>query len=387
MELNDAAEGVASTSLEAIDARLARIERMLAPLGEVMALAPGAVATSVDSLDAWVQQEGRGVDRVQALRRFLSLATEPATLDGLGQLLRALQEIPGIAATLGDTVDAWAERDGHAEQRLRALQSLLRQASDPTVLESLAAMLEQVKALPSGVAVAVDAFDSWAQRDGQLEGRLRGLQELFAVVTEPEVLAQATRSLQQVRAVPGLLATAGDWLDDLAARDGQLNTRLAGLRELLARLTDPQVLATCNALLAALPQVPGLGATLVDALDDLAADAQRAGVGPEEVLQSLRQVARNALHVVLSPELKSLLDRGASPGMLGMLTRAVTALEQAQTQAQPIGAWGALKATGDAAVRHSLGFMVTAARNFGAAMQHNATQHGANTKQLSNGKR
>ena len=313
MELRNAAE--VGQALDRIDARLERIERLLAPIAEVVEVAPGAVATVTDMLDDWSQRDGHVDQRVRGLVQLLTQLTEPVTLSALSNAVQRAAGLRGMLAAFGDAVDDWAARDGQMEQRARGLAALIAVATEPMVLEQLKRAVFQVKSLSGFVAAATDTFDDWAQRDGQVEQRVRGLGALLAAVSEPTMTKRLTEAVEQVSALSGLVATA------------------------------------------------------VDIVDDLAAQAGRAGVSPQELLDTLRKALGEAARFATSSEAKALAKSGMfAPDTLRVLSQVFAAVAEATRHSRPAGFLAAFRASRGQAFQRSIGFAITVATEFGRAI-------------------
>ncbi|MDH5675325.1 MAG: DUF1641 domain-containing protein [Myxococcales bacterium] len=115
---------------------------------------------------------------------------------------------------------------------LAALEARLERIE--RLLEPLAALADA--AMP-GSATLVDTFDDWAGRDGRVDGRVRGLGQLLLQLSEPRTLERLTTLLEQANALPAMIATAVDSADDAVARaahDGvQLERVVVNVRKLV----------------------------------------------------------------------------------------------------------------------------------------------------------
>lgn len=89
--------------------------------------------------------------------------------------------------------------------------------------------------------------------------------------------------------LPNLLATVGNTVDDLAARDGtsRMDERLRRGAAVLARLSDPALLARLEQLLELVDQLPGYVAMVGDSFDDLVTVGRARGIDPEVLLRGL----------------------------------------------------------------------------------------------------
>lgn len=240
-------------------------------------------------------------------------------------------------------------------------------------IERLEARLDALEAqLPPLAATAADTLDAWAERLASqgilLPERLAQLEKLALTAADPVQLAALTQLLSQLHAltpyvgmldqVPGLLATAADSGDELARRwqetGAPLPERLHALQDLAGSLTEPARLASLKQLvllldqlqpyLGLLPQLPGLAAMTADSLDETY----------ERVLR-----ARPELH-----QLRQSLTRLATPQTVLMLAALGEAL--AQTPPPPDITIGQLaRSLWDPAVRRTLGFGLRFARQLG----------------------
>ena len=149
------------------------------------------------------------LDRIEA-----KLDRLQAALDRAGPLIDTL---PDLLATVGNTVDDLAERDGPAQldARMRRAAGVLIKLSDPELLgaverllehrEGLAQVVDLVAELPAYIAVAGDSFD-----DLVAQGRQRGI--------DPEVMIRAlfesrvleARNVELLATVAGELPKAAD---------------------------------------------------------------------------------------------------------------------------------------------------------------------------------
>lgn len=214
-----------------------------------------------------------------------------------------------------------------------------------------------------------------------------------------ERLARVERAVERAEAAaagaPGMVATAVDALDGIAARAQaggvDIDERLAGMLRLVERLTDPRTERALTRLLEAAPlleraigvaeQAPGLVATALDTADSLADRAREAGIDLDERLRILARVlerltapeALNAVEALLAKvdSLKAVLASGIlDPQALAAVATAGDALAKAaNAPAKGMGLWGAFRAAGDPEVQTTLGFLVRFAHAFGADLE------------------
>jgi len=122
--------------LEALDARLDRLERSIAPLVDALEQLPALAATATNVVDSAVARaDAAGLEpnqRLQEAAALLERATTPEALRALGEVLETVQTAPALAATAADVLDGLMERlaargiqlDERAQNALRALEHL-----------------------------------------------------------------------------------------------------------------------------------------------------------------------------------------------------------------------------------------------------------------------
>lgn len=169
------------------------------------------------------------LDRIEAKLDRLQVA-----LDRAGPLIDAF---PDLLATVGNTVDDLAGRDGHAhmDQRVRGGAAVLAKLSDPTILAGLERLLEHREALvqladlvdqlPGYVATVGDSFDDLVE-----VGRARGI--------DPEVMLRALfeSGLLETRSVELLSGAAAE-----LPRAAEAPSETFGLVALLRVLREDEV--------------------------------------------------------------------------------------------------------------------------------------------------
>lgn len=126
--------------------------------------------------------------------------------------------------------------------------------------------------------------------------------------------------------------------------------------------------------------LPGIAATVVDSLDDLAARLAERGIDVDARARMLTEIAErltspealSALRLVLDklPLLQNVLDSGIlAEGSVAVVGRAGAAL--ASTVSAPIpsvGLWGMARASGDEDVKRAIGFLLEVAKRFGQSL-------------------
>jgi len=145
--------------------------------------------------------------------------------------------------------------------------------------------------------------------------------------------------------------------DRLLAVIERLDRRVAHMEAALARLEGTTA------------QIPAVVATTVDVIDGLVARLATRGVDLDQRLRALLQAAD---HLTSPRALDALASVLASDLMAHQTTEVVgrmgRAIVDAEHQAQPIGAWGVLRALRDPDVQRAAGFLLAMARRFGAEL-------------------
>lgn len=116
-------------------------------------------------------------------------------------------------------------------------------------------------------------------------------------------------------------------------------------------------------------QIPAVVATTVDVIDGLVERLAARGVNVDERMRALLQAADyltspralDALASVLASDLMA----HQTTEVVGRMGRAIVAAEH---QAQPVGAWGLLRALRDPEIQRAAGFLIAMARRFGAEL-------------------
>jgi hypothetical protein len=269
--------------------------------------------------------------------------------------------------------------DGSNAADLRPLHDRLDRIE--VQLQALTAALSALAPVASlatpGFAALVDTFDRAAAGRPDTDARARELVAGLELLSRPGRAASLDAALGLAERVPGVLAMCVDALDQ-AGPDTDLRVR--SLARLAERLTRPATADAVDAALDAAERAPGFVAMFVDALDSRAQEAAVSTWSPDERLHAVWEVldrasrpdtARRIVHaldglVVLDELLESgVLDRGAvrTVGQVGLALR-----ETASAPVEPVGLWGALRATTLVETRRALGFLIGFARNFGARL-------------------
>lgn len=331
---------------------------------------------------------------------------------------QALHEMPGMAATVVNTLDelsAPLRMQGSLwPERLPALLRLLEQWTQPEILDKLEYLsarkaqflpwLNLLADLPDLLSTGVDSLDAEAAAlkaaGTDLSNRLEPLLKLLLEVSKPEylsILEQLSRLLP-ILARPAMLEALeslaqhadqfAPWLKLLTDLPGLLNVGINGLDESMAHLkntggidiqergrallqvvlqaTDPRTLHLLSELLMqretllmgvyALRDLPGILSMAVDSLDEFFRNYDLSGHDIDHLLHSLR-------HGILDVHTVSVV---ASAG---------EALARSEKDYQPASLFQMLKALGTPEFRNSMGFLLSFVRHFSHSLQASSLPH------------
>lgn len=174
-----------SAVLARIDARIANLERVLAPAGELSANASNALATLIDAIDEKAAKLGDLEGRLAAVGDVIERLSRPRTMGSLRNVVDLAENAPGLVATFVDVVDeAMAEAGAQGlelaqvvDNARRLLLGLLRLTTSPELRALLDSGMLDPRALESLGQVAsalVRARQGAAAPVGML-GALRAL--------------------------------------------------------------------------------------------------------------------------------------------------------------------------------------------------------------------
>ncbi len=166
-----------AADLARVEARLERIENMLARFEAVADQVPGLVALASDVADEWATRDGRVDARLTEVVNLLKRATRPEVLQSLQTLVAQLEAAPGMFAMVGDMVDDFARSaaadgadlhtaTGHLFDTLRALVKLLGQPEIRDLLESGVLAPGAVRSMNMAARAFAEASEHPTQRVG-----------------------------------------------------------------------------------------------------------------------------------------------------------------------------------------------------------------------------
>jgi len=125
----------------------------------------------------------------------------------------------------------------------------LRLPSTPEILARIEAKLDRLDRVlgplseaSAVAAVAVDSVDELARgQEAEVDARMKGAVQLLERISRPETLAMLTKAVDIAESMPGVVATAVDSVDELANVHGDdLRGRLEAGATLLNQLTLPK---------------------------------------------------------------------------------------------------------------------------------------------------
>ncbi|MFO7563320.1 MAG: DUF1641 domain-containing protein [Enhygromyxa sp.] len=169
--------------------------------------------------------------------------------------------------------------------------------------------------------------------------------------------------------LPDLLATVGNTVDDLAARDGQarMDERLRRGAAVLVKLAEPELLGSFERLLEQrealarlvdfLDQLPGYVAMVGDSFDDLVAVGRTRGIDPEVLLRALFD--------------SGLLEAGSVELLAGAAAELPRA---AEAPSEEFGLVGLLRVLREDEVQRALSFLIHFVRRLGRLLDERERQ-------------
>ncbi len=205
--------------------------------------------------------------------------------------------------------------------------------------------------------------------------------------SEPQTVEQVLFERMGV-SVEDAVATGTDYVDETVSRavdSGiEVDQRLAGLGQLLEKLTEPATMSALDQLLDRLPQLaqlaklaeemPNLLATAGDVLDDYQKKCEVEGIDIEKAASNGLQTVLYLGSQVDNEHLRRIGDLLGSdilnPHALNVVDNAAKSLNSAQQQvcgetADRIGMLGMLRAFRDPQIQRSLAFAVQFGKCFG----------------------
>lgn len=200
------------------------------------------------------------------------------------------------------------------------------------------APLAALASAPAIAGAAVDAFDQGVQgQEAQLDARLHAVFELLERISRPSTMAMLGRAVDMLEALPALVATATDAVDELADPDGlDIHGRLEAAMSLLRRMTHPETLRLLEHLLDQVtnPEPVRTGIPMLDA------------------------------HATQDMGMETLTREG-----LQLVGQVVVFLRHAQAQGgRRLGLLGLLKALRDPSTQRAVGFAMSVLEGLGQAL-------------------
>ncbi|HJL14291.1 MAG TPA: DUF1641 domain-containing protein [Sandaracinaceae bacterium LLY-WYZ-13_1] len=183
----------------------------------------------------------------------------------LDRFERVTEQLPAGAAVAGDIFDEWAARDGHVDERLRALTSLLDRATKPEVLHALTVLVEQVEAAPGLVAMFVDIADELAAQAADQGVDLHELTSNLGRAARGVIMLASREEIRELLESdmfePGALQTLSAAARSMSEARAGGDPERVGLFGTMGALRDPEVQ---RALAFAIRVAKGFGKTLDD---------------------------------------------------------------------------------------------------------------------------
>lgn len=209
-------------------------------------------------------------------------------------------------------------------------------------LERALGPLSVLAEAPAMAGTALEAIDDVARgQEANFDARMRGAVEVLERISRPQTLAMLNRVVDIAESVPGLVATAVDSIDDVADPDAtDIHGRIEAGVALLGRLTHPDTLKTVTGLLDQVTN-PAPVETGIPVLDAYASDGM-----------SMEQLAREGLQLI---------------------GQVVVFMRHAQANGErKVGVLGLLKALRDPNTQRAMGFAMSFLEGFGQALEGSA---------------
>lgn len=319
-----------------------------------------------------------------------------AKLDHMEQRLNHLEsltELPGVTATLANTVDEYAqslESQGiSVSDTVEQLKTLLPHLLNPELLHNLGILCESLPQLTALLPQISEASGVMAMAANSLDEISRGLQEqgmdlnesfvlgkeLLLQLVHPDTLrifqhlTQETDELhamvQVIKETSGTIAAVSNMMDDTSQKliaDGvDLAQSAHTLKEIAFKALEPEVLELINGFLEETEQLKialnftkeasGLVATLGDTVD---------GLYPKVQHQLYR-------HEALINQFKHTLKDESTSHTLADLGQAFVASRKAH---QPASMFSLLKAAKSPEFQQLIGFVISFSKHFGQTLKH-----------------
>lgn len=158
-----------------VEDRLSRIERSLDRIASGMNQAPVMLSMATDSIDEYLgaaKQEGIQIeDRLKDTLHLLGRLSDPKINRSLNNLLDTIEQAPGLVSMTMDTVDELVSQSNQGavrlDDRIAGVGQLLRQLSDPQMVERLNGLMKISEQAPGLMAMTVDSIDAFMVRYDQ----------------------------------------------------------------------------------------------------------------------------------------------------------------------------------------------------------------------------
>lgn len=230
----DASKNAAASSIEQIEARLARIEQSLAKVEQLALQGEALVAVASDVIDR-SNATGISMDaRIQQLAQLVEQGTRPQSTQALTELARKAPELPQGAATLLDILDSHIAQHPELPERLATLLELAQKLGSPPQAKALSFALEQLSQTPALLGTLADILDGYAAQsdpDASLDNVLHNLTTLLGWLAK-----DSTRELLEALPTDATAMQTLAILASSASKAAQGSPRSLGLLGALGKL-------------------------------------------------------------------------------------------------------------------------------------------------------
>ncbi|GAB5553843.1 MAG: hypothetical protein Sapg2KO_34340 [Saprospiraceae bacterium] len=212
-------------------------------------------------------------------------------------------------------------------------------------LDRIASGMDQAPVMLSMATDSIDEYIDAAKQKGiQIEDRFQDTLHLLGRLSDPKINQSLNNLLDTLEQAPGLVSMTVDSVDELVRQSNQgtvrLDDRIAGMGQLLNKLSDPKMVERLNGLITLSEQAPGLMALTVDSIDAF--------------MIRYEQEFKDSLSFLQRDNLVFLKNVGEA------MTEA-----QNQEPAKVGGVFGLLRALKDSGRQKALGFLMNVLKNLG----------------------
>lgn len=152
-----------------VEERLDRIEKTLDKIAQGLGQAPALLSIATDSIDEIIQDsetsEVKVDDRIKSGLSLLVRLSDPKINESINGLLDLLEQGPGLASMVVDSVDETIDQCNQGmvrlDDRLKSVNHLLTVISDPEMITKIDGLIEFSNQMPGLAAMTIDSIDEF----------------------------------------------------------------------------------------------------------------------------------------------------------------------------------------------------------------------------------